>query len=507
MTDSMVHVASGEAESKAMPARACEALAHEPNRGDLKATEAVGETPTAVWTPQIVAIVCNWCTYAGADMAGTTRRTYPANIRMLRVPCSGRVNPLFILKSFEQGADGVLVSGCHPGDCHYVQGNYFARRRFTAFRALLDFLGLDAGRLHFSWVSASEGIKWASVVEDVTKAVQAAGPLRDWGRALTPSTVTLPDVPAAPRDPSAEDHATTTAHIRDMARSLLREGKATTIVGWVPGPMPGQMIPGFVTSEADTDRLAWNDRCHTNLTTYLAGPNKVTEKVPEKTGSKIAVFVKQCDARSVRALLQEAQIPREDVVLIGVSCAGVTEEGRLSRKCYACDGDVIDICDYAVSAAGVQTGAVVTNANRATAPDPRDAEIAYLESLPHKDRWGFWQEQFADCIRCYACRAVCPMCYCGSCITEQHRPQWIPTSINGKGNTAWNLVRAYHLAGRCVGCDECERVCPANIRLDLINRRLALEVERRFDYRAGEKTEGGPPLTAFKPEDPQEFIL
>jgi len=129
------------------------------------------------WQPHIVALVCNWCSYAGADMAGTTRLEYPASVRLMRLPCTGRMSPLMILKAFEQGADGVLVSGCHPGDCHYVQGNLVARRRFTIFRSLLDFIGIDLRRLHFAWVSAAEGHKWAKVVSEVTAAVHEAGPL------------------------------------------------------------------------------------------------------------------------------------------------------------------------------------------------------------------------------------------------------------------------------------------------------------------------------------------
>ena len=121
------------------------------------------------WQPNIVALVCRWCTYAGADLAGTSRLTYPAAVRLIRFPCTGRMNPLFIIKAFENGADGVLVSGCHPGDCHYVQGNLYARRRFAVFKELMEFVGLDPRRLHFSWVSASEGVKWVRVVEDVRR--------------------------------------------------------------------------------------------------------------------------------------------------------------------------------------------------------------------------------------------------------------------------------------------------------------------------------------------------
>jgi coenzyme F420-reducing hydrogenase delta subunit len=130
--------------------------------------------------PKIVGFLCNWCTYAGADLAGTSRLQYPAHIRMVRLPCTGRIDPLFILKAFERGADGVLVSGCHPGDCHYTSGNLYARRRWTVFQPFMDFLGLDPRRLHFSWVSASEGKKWSTLVGEVTKAVEEAGPFRGY---------------------------------------------------------------------------------------------------------------------------------------------------------------------------------------------------------------------------------------------------------------------------------------------------------------------------------------
>ena len=128
--------------------------------------------------PRIAAFICNWCTYAGADMAGTSRREYAPNVRNVRFLCTGRMDPLFILKAFEQGADGVVLSGCHPGDCHYVQGNMLARRRFTIFEAFMDFLGLDQRRLQFAWVSASEGNLFAALIEKVAAGVKERGPER-----------------------------------------------------------------------------------------------------------------------------------------------------------------------------------------------------------------------------------------------------------------------------------------------------------------------------------------
>lgn len=130
------------------------------------------------WEPKIVAFLCNWCSYAGADLAGTSRIQYPASIRVIRVPCSGRIDPLFILASLQKGADGVLVSGCHPGECHYLTGNYSARRKFALLKNLLEHMGLEEGRVQFSWVSASEGLRFAKVVEEVTARVKALGPAK-----------------------------------------------------------------------------------------------------------------------------------------------------------------------------------------------------------------------------------------------------------------------------------------------------------------------------------------
>jgi len=122
--------------------------------------------------------LCRWCSYAGADLAGTSRMKYPANIRVIRVPCSGRVDPLFILKALRLGFDGVLVAGCHPGDCHYQTGNYFTRRRMAITSKFLDYMGVEPGRVKVSWVSASEGGKFSEVVAEMTEEIKKLGPNR-----------------------------------------------------------------------------------------------------------------------------------------------------------------------------------------------------------------------------------------------------------------------------------------------------------------------------------------
>ena len=130
------------------------------------------------WEPKIAAIVCNWCTYAGADLAGISRIQYPPNVRIIRVPCTGRINPFYIVKALQEGVDGVLVSGCHPGECHYISGNLVARRKFATLKSFLNYIGVEGDRTMFTWVSASEGDRFAQVIKGVTAKVQALGPAR-----------------------------------------------------------------------------------------------------------------------------------------------------------------------------------------------------------------------------------------------------------------------------------------------------------------------------------------
>lgn len=157
---------------------------------DMAAQTAVMDRPTAQtqdlpeaaqtaepWRPKILAFCCNWCTYAGADLAGLNRMNYPADIRLLRVPCSGRVNPQFVLRALEDGCDGVLVCGCHPGDCHYVSGNYYAKRRMMIFKRMLEFSGLEPNRFQIRWISGSEAGKFRDTVMKVTQDITELGPM------------------------------------------------------------------------------------------------------------------------------------------------------------------------------------------------------------------------------------------------------------------------------------------------------------------------------------------
>lgn len=125
--------------------------------------------------PLVVAFCCNWCSYAGADSAGSARMSYPADVKIIRVPCSCRVNPMFILKAFQRGADGVIMCGCHPGDCHYTSGNYYTRRRMAMLFSMLDYMGIERERTRVEWVSASEGARFAEVMNNFCKKIEELG--------------------------------------------------------------------------------------------------------------------------------------------------------------------------------------------------------------------------------------------------------------------------------------------------------------------------------------------
>ena len=133
--------------------------------------------PSDNYEPKIVGFLCNWCAYQGADLAGTSRMAYAPNVRIVRVMCTGRIDPTFVLKAFNSGADGVIIAGCHPGDCHYSEGNYKTTRRIAFLRKLLSQMGIDSERFRLEWVSAGEGARWAQIANEMSAAIKEKGPL------------------------------------------------------------------------------------------------------------------------------------------------------------------------------------------------------------------------------------------------------------------------------------------------------------------------------------------
>jgi len=423
--------------------------------------------------PKIVAYVCNWCTYLGADLAGTARLEYPPNVRIIRLPCTGRIDFNLIIKALEVGADGVLVSGCHPGDCHYTAGNYHARRRWILFRELLDTLGIDLRRIEFTWISAAEGRKWQQVVTEFTEQTRKLGPYKELY-----ATGPFRDVPAPETASNGTRSFAAESELREVCRKLLAEGTVKVVIGY------GARGPFVVTRAEDADRLVWNNRCFSNLTTYL-------KRKEIKALGKAAVIVKPCDEKSLVELEKEAQFERKDAHVIGMACGGVGQP-----KCARCTARTPRFADVTL---GVAAG-----------PEPQSSpspnRFAALMATPPAERMAFWTEEFNRCVKCYACRQVCPMCYCERCIVDKNRPIAIDPAPSTKGNFAWQIARAFHLAGRCVGCGECSRACPAGIDLALLNISMHIAAQKNFDYEAGADPKAEPVIGSYTLHDTEGFI-
>lgn len=263
-----------------------------------------------------------------------------------------------------------------------------------------------------------------------------------------------------------------TQELRDRARQLLEDGQVSCVIGYEASPRGGAR-PAFVYEPAEVDRLIWSDACVHNLVTYLHDKKK-----PQRRGDAlphVAVIVKPCDSRALNVLLAEQQIEREQVRIIGLACNGLySDGGELVARCARCVDRVPVLYDVLLG----------------TPPEVKPVEDPYsdleeLETMGPTERLEFWLAQFDRCIRCYACRQVCPGCYCTTCMFERDDGLWVDIGIELPQKQIFHLGRALHLAGRCVECDECERVCPMDLPLSLLNRRLVKEVDDLFGHRAG----------------------
>jgi formate dehydrogenase (coenzyme F420) beta subunit len=278
----------------------------------------------------------------------------------------------------------------------------------------------------------------------------------------------------------------------NKAKELIENKEVDLLIGYQSDGEKGAK-PLFVKTPQQAEQLIFNQYCLNNLVTYLMRPDI-------KALKKVAIVAKGCDIRALVMLLSENQITREDVYIIGMNCDHVVSSDGIgeNEKCKVCKVRHPHLADTILG------------------PDvqeriPKDKPIHHaglekLNAMSQEKRWAFWQEEFSRCIRCYACRQACPLCYCERCIVDFNTPQWIDTRSNPRGNFAWNIVRALHLAGRCIDCGECERVCPANIPLMLLNQSLQEEAQDKFDWEAGYDPESQPPLTTFRKEDDEEFI-
>ncbi len=296
-------------------------------------------------------------------------------------------------------------------------------------------------------------------------------------------------------------YSAVTSAIQAEAQRILSEGQVSAVVGYAPARRKGSAQPVVITEASDAGKLIFSASCVNNLAVYLT---KAKKEIPKN--GKIGIVVKGCDLKALVGLMGETQLKREEIFLIGVPCAGVlastfqpdkalTTE-TIAPKCRECDAQLPQGCDFVPPQQPVTQELEKKYA----------AEIARLEALTPAERWAFWKEQFSKCIKCYACRQVCPFCYCEQCLCDRNKPQMVETSPRPAGNTAWHIVRAMHLAGRCAGCAECERVCPMDIPLNLLNRKMAKELKELYAYEAGFEVQEKGPLASYDEKDDQSFI-
>ena len=256
--------------------------------------------------------------------------------------------------------------------------------------------------------------------------------------------------------------------IRQRARELLESGEVATFIGWEAGRFPNQTTPLIITDPADADKLVWNEYCVNTLAKYV---RDVAHR------GKVGLVVRGCDSRAIVRLIIDQVISRDAVYLIGVGCPGILDRhtGKMLKKCTECRHNNPVLCD---EIAGEEV-------EKATAVE-RFAEVAAVESMPQPERAKYFESIYAKCIRCYACRDVCPCCTCRECFVDARRENWVGKQNNVAENRFYGLTRVMHIADRCIECGECERVCPMDLPLMKLNRKVIQDLNALFgEYEAG----------------------
>ncbi len=308
--------------------------------------------------------------------------------------------------------------------------------------------------------------------------------------------------------------------IQDTAKKLLEEKKADLVVGFAEGSLPLRSTPYFARTVEEAEKLIWNEYCENNLANYL-----------RKREEKVAVIAKGCDTRAIVALIKENQINRDNLYIIGIPCQGMIDrkkaksvvggkeileaeitgeeiilKGKGFEQKAAKEELLYDTCARCAYQNPVIYDELI--GEEQPAKEVSFAEIEEFEAQSAEERSAFLAKEMQKCIRCYACRNACPMCYCQECFVDCSTPQWISKRANSaKDNLIFQAVRVFHQLGRCADCGACERACPMGIKLSLLTRKGVKDVKETFGYEAGLNLEDKPVLNEYNTDDPQPFLM
>ena len=307
--------------------------------------------------------------------------------------------------------------------------------------------------------------------------------------------------------------------IREEASRLLAEGMVDVVIGFGQGSLPLRMTPLFVTDPADTGNLVWNSFCGNNLSRYIRRLDK-----------RVGLVAKGCDTRAIVELLKEKQVQRKNLVIIGVPCRGMIDGSIARGLCGGRDVLFVEERDDSILFSlpdGTLTiprdeclhqGCRVCTARNPVIFDVLAGEpvqempgngyrdVADFAAAPSEERWERVTAEMDRCIRCYACRDACPMCYCASCFVDATMPRWVGKRTGGSDTLTFHLMRSLHLAGRCVECGACERACPMGIDIRTLHRKVSSDVAGMFGYTPGMSPDEPAPLSCHDPDDPEDFM-
>jgi formate dehydrogenase subunit beta len=307
--------------------------------------------------------------------------------------------------------------------------------------------------------------------------------------------------------------------IKEVSARLLKECKVDMVIGFRKGTLPMMNEPYFAKTQEDVQNLVWDSNCGINLANYLTNRTE-----------KIGIVAKGCDSRNIVTHIIENKIKREQLVIIGVPCKGMIDKRRINAMF---DGEITEVAEdennIRVTGNGFEkvlnkTDVLQQNCALCIHRNPvvhdelvaepveeqqnvdRYADVRAIEAMPAEEKTRYFDELFSACIRCYACRNACPLCYCPTCFVDESRPQWVGKSQDPIDVRTFHFLRAYHCAGRCTDCGACERACPVGINMRKLTKKLEKDCFELFSWEAGLALDVRPPLDTYKPDDPDEFI-